>query len=214
MMSTQHSPPESNEGLKNQEIKLNKVYTKWRKTVMKITTSRIRILRVLADDGNVRAQELLGEPVQSSLLVRCQKCPGCRTFNEDKRCGRCQECLARKECAEYQRLCFTWERTANSFHDESSASGVSSHFDLAESDLSKYHDLVENLRDLSMDLEDAVDEFPASQNRTKHPRYGDERIDKTLENEEILLTLVDDLVAAQVWLRERLREVEEEIDND
>ena len=138
-MTTQYSPPESNEDLESQEVNLINVYSKWRKTVMKITTSRIQILRALADDGNIRAKELLGEPVQPSLLVRCQKCPGCRTFNEEEKCGRCQGCLVGEECAEYQRFCFDWERRANSFHDESSASGVSSHFYLEESDLSKYH---------------------------------------------------------------------------
>ena len=149
---------------------------------MEITTSKIQILGALADDGNIWAKELLGEPVQPSLLVRWQKCPGCRTFNEEEKCGRCQGCLAGEECSEYQRCCFDWERRVNSFHDGSNASDELSHFDLEQPDLSGYHDLVEDLRNLCMDLEDAVDEFPAGQERTKHPRYGDERIEKTMEN--------------------------------
>ena len=180
---------------------------------MKITTSRVRILRSLADDGNVRAQKLLGEPARPSLPARCQGCPGCRVFKEDGGCGRCQGCLTNKGCAEYQILCFSWQRTANPFHNGSSVTGISSHFDLAKSDLSKYYALMEGLRELHLELEDAVDNFPAHLNLTEHPRYGEERRMKTLEDEEILLSLVDDLVAAQARLRERLREVEEATDN-
>ena len=175
---------------------------------MKISTSRIRILRSLANDGNIRAQELLGEPARPTLPVRCQECPGCIVFKDDGKCGRCQGCLSKKGCAEYQRLCFTWDRTANPFHDGSSATGISSHFDLATSDLNKYHALVDNLRELSLELEEVVDGFPDHLNRSEHPRYGEERRKRTLENEEIHLTLVEDLVATQAGLRDHLREVE------
>ena len=92
--------------------------------------------------------------------------------------------------------------------------GVLSKFDLDKSDLSKYCALVESLQELSLKLEDAIDEFPAHLNRTWHPRYGDERRKRTLENEEIHLTLVDDLVATQAELRERLREVDDTTDDD
>ena len=159
-------------------------------------------------------QELLGESARPSHAVRCQECPGCKVFKEDGKCGRCQGCLTKKGCAEYQILCFTWDRSANPFHDRSSVTGVSSHFDLAKSDLNKYHALVESLKELSLELEDAVDGFPAHLNRTEHPRYGDEQRKRTLENEEIHLTLVDDLVAAQAELRERLREVDETTDDE
>ena len=63
MMATQHSPPASNEDLMPQEVNLINVYSKWRKTIMKITTSRIQIFEAMANDGNAWAEELLGEPV-------------------------------------------------------------------------------------------------------------------------------------------------------
>ena len=103
----------------------------------------------------------------------------------------------KKGCAEYQILCFTWDQSANPFHDGSSVTGVSSHFDLAKSDLSKYHALVESLQELSLELENAIDDFPTHQNQTMHPRYGDEWRNRILENEEIHLTLVNDLVTIQ-----------------
>ena len=87
--------------------------------------------------------------------------------------------------------------------------GVSSQFDLARSDLSKYHALVESLQELSLELENAIDDFPTHQNRTMHPRYGDERRNRILENEEIHLSLVNKLVTIQTELRERLKDVDD-----
>ena len=60
-----------------------------------------------------------------------------------------------------------------------------------------------------MDLESAVDKFPADQDRAKHPRYGVERIEKTIEYEEVLLTLIEDLVDTQIWEKERLKGLED-----
>ena len=176
---------------------------------MKITASRIQILETLADDGNAWAEELLGESVQPSLLTRCQTCPGCRTFNEEGPCEECPGCLAEEECSEYQRCCFKWEKRVDCFHDRSNESDESFHFDLEGLDLSRHRDLVEDLGNVCMDLESAVDKFPADQERAKHPRYGVERIEMTMEYEEVLLTLIEDLVDTQIWEKEHLKGLED-----
>ena len=120
----------------------------------------------------------------------------------------------KKGCAKDLRLCFAWERSTTPFCDGSTMTGVSSILDLAVSDLSNYRALVESLQDLSLELDDAIDNFPTHQNRTMNPRYGDEQRNRVLENEEIHLSLVNELVAIQTELRERLEEVDDPADDE
>ena len=91
--------------------------------------------------------------------------------------------------------------------------GVSSSLDLVASDLNNYHALVESLQELSLELDDAIDNFPTQENRTMNPRYGDERRTRVLQSEEIHFSVVNELVAIQTELRDRLEEVNDLADD-
>ena len=173
-MLTQHSPKGSHDEQEPLEQKLSEAYSKWRKLVMKITKSRIRILRSLAWEGCTRAKELLGEPARPAYAHRCLDCPGCNLLREEGACGQCPGCLTKKGCGEDSRRCFVWEHTTSLFCDGSIVSGVSSGLELTTLDLNNYRALVECLPEISMELDNAIDKFPTHENRTLNPRYGDE----------------------------------------
>ena len=186
-------------------------YLGWRKLVQKTNASRIRILRALEKDGCVAASETLGERPRYEFASRCNDCAGCQIMQQERGCGRCPGCQGKKGCYEYNRLCAKWDRAAINFHTSSVGTDTSSHFDIAVHDLSKYKDLVGQVKDAAIHLDMAVDDFPRDHPYRHNPRYSQVKLDADVENEEAHLSRLEELLQTHQEHCDRLTEVEEEL---
>ena len=89
-----------------------------------------------------------------------------------------------KRLFEYNRLCAKWDRAAKNFHMSSVATDTSSQFDLAIHDLSRYHDLVNKVKEMAIRLDMAMDQFPPEHPYRTSPRYSQAKLDADVQNEE------------------------------
>ena len=188
-------------------------YFNWRKLCQRTNASRIKILRALERDGCVEAAELLGEKPRYEFASRCNDCAGCAIMRTENGCGKCPGCTSRKGCYEYNRLCAKWDRAARNFHTSSVGTDTSSQFDLAIHDLSKYHDLVDKVKEMAIRLDVAVDKFPPEHPYSANPRYSQAKLDGDVQNEEAHLSKLESIMESHKVHRDRLTEVEEDLWN-
>ena len=170
---------------------------------------RVKVLHVLAGDGNGEAAGLLSEPARAYKAERCRECAGCRLMIREKACGECNGCKGGRGCEEHHRRCREWTRNANTFHAGSVVTSVSSQFDLLTADLSKYETALEALRELDLELEEDMDQLaPGSTSRT-NPRFSQEGRTRELEDERNHLARLAVLLQRHGELADRLQEVSE-----
>ena len=96
---------------------------------------------------------------------------------------------------------------------DSVCSGVSSNFDLATGDLSKYSSIVNKLKDAAVQLELGLDELPTSHLHRRNPRYGQERLQKDIDNEEVHLSKLEAMMRNYREQSDRLQDFETEMFN-
>ena len=92
-------------------------------------------------------------------------------MTKEKPCGSCLGCERGRGCEEHHRRCADWPRNMHAHHAGSSITGVSSQFDLAAADLSKYEAVLEQLRETDIEMEEAVDALAAGSTSRTNPRY-------------------------------------------
>ena len=209
-----HSPQAGPRGPANlnvaaMEEQLMKDYKNMRRMQQKMNSIRVSVLRAMTNEHSVEAAEILRESPRALGAVRCGQCPGCRVWKEESVCGKCRPCHNHGGCIEQSRLCFDWTRTAVTFQATSIVSGVSSNFDLAKMDLSKYQELMERVREAFIDLEIAVDDLPDHSTLKHNARFNKTRRDKELADEEGNLSLIVDLLKRHGELTERMTEVDD-----
>ena len=87
------------------EEQLRVHYRAWRRTLHKAKDYRVKVLHVLAGDGNGEAASLLSEPARAYKAERCQDCAGCKLMLREKACGECNGCKGCRGCEEHHRRC-------------------------------------------------------------------------------------------------------------
>ena len=112
-----------------------------------------------------------------------------------------------RECTEHTRLCFSWKQPPSTYVAGSVVTGVSTLCNLANYDISKYREMLDNLAETSTDIEGTLDEFPAGAEQHSEDRYSKARRDRDLTNEEEQLLLIEALLSRYQEERDRLREV-------
>ena len=132
----------------------------------------MKVLHVLAGDGNGEAADLLNEPARAYKAERCRDCAGCKLMIREKACGECNGCKGGRGCEEHHRRCREWPRNANTFHAGSVVTSVSSQFDLLAADLTKYEAALEALRDLDLELEEDMDQLSPGSTSRDNPRFS------------------------------------------
>ena len=95
------------------------------------------------------------------------------------------------------------------FHAGSAVIGVSVHFDLAVSDLSKYCELLERLKEASLGLDLILEGFPAESPHHSNPRYGEVRRERDIRNEVLHLGQLKNVLQRHSEVKERLDDFEE-----
>ena len=191
------------------EERLRAHYRAWRRTLHKAKDYRVKVLHVLAGDGNGEAAGLLSEPARAYKAERCRECAGCLLMLREKACGECNGCKGGRGCEEHHRRCREWPRNANTFHAGSVVTSVSSQFDILTADLTKYEAALDALRDLDLELEEDMDQLsPESASRT-NPRFSQEGRARELEDERNHLARLAVLLQRHGELAARLQEVTE-----
>ena len=97
-------------------------------------------------------------------------------------------------CEEFNRLCSTCGQTVTNFHDGSTATSSSIHFDMAQADISKYQDIVEKIKSIAIDLDVGRDDFAPESIFQTNPRYSQDKIGHDVRNEEVKLAKVEALL--------------------
>ena len=192
-----------------EEDRLRCHYRAWRRTLHKAKDYRVKVLHVLAGDGNGEASGLLSEPARAYKAERCRECAGCLLMLREKACGQCNGCKGGRGCEEHHRRCRDWPRIANTFHSGSVVTSISSQFDLLTADLSKYEATLEALRELDLELEEDMDQLaPGSASRT-NPRFSQEGRTRELDDERNHLARLSMMLQRHGELATRLQEVAE-----
>ena len=204
------TPPNEERAMEILTASFKGEYVAWRRLIQKANSTRIKILRALTKDRNQEAAELLGDKARYKNAVRCQQCPGCAMMEAEKACQKCQGCRSKEGCNEYNRLCFSWDRSAVNHHTGSIATGISSQFDLATADLSKYKSFIAEIREAAIALELSLDDFPVHHPHHSNPRYCRDMLDRDVCNEEAHLTKMEELMEGHRELQEHLTELEDE----
>ena len=210
--SLARTPPRETPAVMLAEEQLWVHYRAWRRTLHKAKDYRVKVLHVLAGDGNGEAAGLLSEPARVYKAERCRECAGCQLMLREKACGECNGCKGGRGCEEHHRRCREWPRNANTFHAGSVVTSVSSQFDILTADLSKYEAALEALRELDLELEEDVDQLsPGSASRT-NPRFSQAGRARELEDERNHLARLAVLLQRHGELATRLQEVAEDED--
>ena len=173
---------------------------------------RVKVLHVLAADGNGEASGLLNEPARAYKAERCRECTGCKLMAREKTCGECNGCKGGRGCEEHHRRCREWPRNANTFHAGSVVTSVSSQFDLLAADLSKYEAALEALRELDLEMEEDVDQLGPGSASRDNPRFSQAGRERELDDEQNHLARLAVMLQRHGELADRLREVTEEED--
>ena len=170
-MSLARTPPGQVREEMSAEENLRATYRRWRRSLHHAKDYRVKVLRMLADDGDGEAAELLRDPARVYKASRCNVCAGCQLMSKEKPCGTCLGCERGRGCEEHHRRCADWPRNMHAHHAGSSITGISSQFDLAAADLSKYEAVLEQLRETDIEMEEAVDALAAGSTSRSNPRY-------------------------------------------
>ena len=194
------------------EEQLRVHYRAWRRTLHKAKDYRVKVLHVLAGDGNGEAAELISEPARAYKAERCRGCAGCRLMLKEKACGECNGCKGGRGCEEHHRRCREWPRNANTFHAGSVVTSASSQFDLLVADLTKYETILETLRDLDLELEEDMDQLPPGSASRDNPRFCQAGRARDLDDERNHLARLAVLLQRHGDLADRLQEVTDDED--
>ena len=196
------------------EGKLREEMKTYRKLMQKVSRTKTKIMCALREVGCREAAEMLQTPAKESGAVRCSKCLGCVTMITMGPCMRCEDCEKSDECTEHTRLCFKWKQPPSTFVDGSLVSGVSTLCNPADYDISKYKQLLEQLDDVSAEIEATLDEFPAGAEQHANDRYGKDRRDRDVANEEEHFVLVEALLKRHQEQADMLADVDQEVVDD
>ena len=181
--SLARTPPRETPAVMLAEEQLRVHYRAWRRTLHKAKDYRVKVLHVLAGDGNGEAASLLNEPARVYKAERCRECAGCKLMLREKACVECNGCKGGRGCEEHHRRCREWPRNANTFHAGSVVTSVSSQFDILTADLSKYEADLEALRELDLELEEDVDQLSPGSASRANPRFSQAGRARELEDE-------------------------------
>ena len=209
-MAPSRTPPGEDPAAASKVAQFDALYLSWRKLLYRTNSTRIKILQALSQDGSAQAADLLGERPRYENATRCQNCAGCAVMAAEKACRKCRGCADRDGCVEYTRLCFSWDRVAVNHVSGSVYSGVSSNFDLATGDLGKYTELVEELKNVAVQIELGLDDLPPSHLHRRNPRYGPARLQKDIDNEEAHLAKLERMMSEYRDQSDRLRDFDQE----
>ena len=176
------------------ETKLRDQMKTYRKLLQKVSRTKTKIMCALREVGCREAAEMLQTPAKETGAMRCSTCLGCVTMQTMGPCLRCEDCEKSDECTEHTRLCFRWKQPPSTFVDGSIVSGVSTLCNPTDYDISKYKQLLEQLDDVSAEIEATLDEFPAGAEQHSNDRYGKARRDRDVANEEEHFVMVEALL--------------------
>ena len=190
------------------EVQLRNQMKCYRKLLQKVSRTKTKVMCALREVGCREAAEMLQTPAKEAGAVRCTTCLGCVTMQTMGPCLRCEDCEKSDECTEHTRLCFRWKQPPSTFVDGSIVSGVSTLCNPTEYDLAKYKQLLEQLDDVSAEIEATLDEFPAGAEQHSNDRYGKARRDRDVANEEEHFVLVEALLKRHQEQQALLADVE------
>ena len=207
---TARTPPGIDPAVQVTEDKLRCQYRDWRRTLHRAKDYRVKVLRAMAEDGQLEAAEMLNDPPRAYKAVRCKDCAGCLLMVAEKACGNCQGCQQGRGCEEHHRRCATWARNANTFHDGSTITAASSQFDLLTGDLAKYEEIIIRLQDIDIELEDTLDALPRQSELKTNPRFQQSAREKDLDNERQHVAKIAVMLRRHAELASRLAELDDE----
>ena len=192
------------------EARLREEMKTYRKTLQKISRLKTKVICALREEGCQEAAEMLQTPARREDVARCGNCLGCVTFSTMGPCLLCTDCESGSECIEHTRLCFSWKQPRITFVAGSTVTGVSSLCNLAEYELTKYKELLEKLSDVSVTIEEVIDEFPAGADQRNNDLYSGARRERDLRQEEEHFILIERLLGRHQEHRVRMVEVDSE----
>ena len=210
--SLARTPPREAPAVMLAEEQLRVHYRAWRRTLHKAKDYRVKVLHILAGDGNGEAAGLLNEPARAYKAERCRDCAGCKLMLREKACSECNGCKGGRGCEEHHRRCREWPRNANMFHAGSVVTSVSSQFDLLTADLTKYETALEALRDLDLELEEDMDQLSPGSASRDNPRFSQAGRARELEDERNHLARLAVMLQRHGELADRLQEVADDED--
>ena len=196
------------------EQNLREEMRNYRRMLQKISTMKTKILCALREEGCGQAAEMLQTPVRAAGAQRCGICVGCITVQKSGPCLACVNCRKDEDCSEHTRLCFNWRQPSTTFVQGSEVTGVSSICNIADYDLGKYRQLLEKLGDCSLEIESVLDEFPAEASQHSNDRFNKDRRERDVRNEDEQLVLIEALVYKYQEERNRLDEVETDVEDE
>ena len=208
--SLSRTPPGEPPAVMLAEEQLRVHYRAWRRTLHKAKDYRVKVLHVLASDGNGEASSMLNEPARAYKAERCRECAGCKLMLKEKACGECNGCKGGRGCEEHHRRCKEWPRNANTFHAGSVVTSTSSQFDLLAADLTKYEAVLEALRDLDLELEEDMDQLAPGSTSRDNPRFSQAGRARELDDERNHLARLSVMLQLHGELATRLQEVADE----
>ena len=85
--------------------------------------------------------------------------------------------------------------------------GVSSLCNVIDYDLTSYKNLLERLGEASLEVEAALDDFPAGSNQHRNDRYNATRRTRDVESEDEMLVVIEGLLTRYQEHRGRLDDV-------
>ena len=192
------------------EEEIRTQYRRWRHLLHKAKDHRVKVLHALAREDNQEAAMLLGEPGRVVGAVRCRICAGCRLLEEEKVCGSCKGCQVRGGCEDHHRRCRDWERRMCTDHAGSSITAISSQFDVMTADLGSYRAVVDELRELDVEMADNFDQLSENSDLRKNPRYAESTREQELDDESHHLGKLTAMLQVHSEQQARLAEVTEE----
>ena len=92
----------------------------------------------------------------------------------------------------------------------STVTGVSSLCNLADYELTKYKEMLDKLADVSVSIEEVLDDFPAGADQRQNDRYSQARRERDLMQEEEHYLLIERLLGRHQEHRLQLHDVESE----
>ena len=196
------------------EQKLREEMKNYRRMLQKISTMKTKILCALREEGCGQAAEMLQTPVRAAGAQRCGICVGCITVQKSGPCLSFVDCRKDGDCSEHTRLCFDWRQPSTTFVQGSEVTGVSSICNIADYDLGKYRQLLEKLGDCSLEIESVLDDFPAEASQHSNDRFNKDRRERDVRNEDEQLVLIEALVYKYQEERNRLDEVETDVEDE
>ena len=203
-------PAAAAEQASHSEERLREHYRIWRRNLHKAKDYRVKVLRVLAQDGDAEAGELLGDPPRAYGAARCKLCSGCLLMAKERGCGSCRGCQGGRGCEEHHRRCRSWPRNCNTYHDGSEITAISSQYDLLSADLSKYEAIIEVLREVDVEMEEDLDRLPLSSLSRTNPRFQASGRAKELEDERQHHGKLTAILRRHSEILQRLDEVQDE----